>query len=189
MSCPEPERGGQRWAGMRFTAHLALLVCLLLTSARSAGWAQDAATFAAVEAMAAKLAAEPYKEPASIEGDMRRLTYDQYRALRPRPDTALWRESNGLFRVEFKPAGFIYEKPVQIFVVERENARPIPLAPDQFDFSDTGLQTPPQKLEPAGLPPPFPPQPPDKLDEVPSFLRATPFPCRGPPPLHCPPAR
>ncbi len=175
MSCPEPERGGQRWAGMRFTAHLALLVCLLLTSARSAGWAQDAATFAAVEAMAAKLAAEPYKEPASIEGDMRRLTYDQYRALRPRPDTALWRESNGLFRVEFFPAGFIYEKPVQIFVVERENARPIPLAPDQFDFSDTGLQTPAQKLEPAGFRLTFPLNRPDKFDEVASFLGATYF--------------
>src|SRR5260370_4454917 len=185
MSCPEPERGGQRWAGMRFTAHLALLACLLLTSARSAGWAQDAATFAAVEAMAAKLAAEPYKEPASIEGDMRRLTYDQYRALRPRPDTALWRESNGLFRVEFFPAGFIYEKPVQIFVVERENARPIPLAPDQCDFSDTGLQTPPQKLEPTGFRLTFPLNPPGQVDEGASSLGATYLPTHGPVQLSC----
>jgi glucans biosynthesis protein len=175
MSCSEPDWGVHRWGGMRFTAHLALLVCLLLTSARSAGWAQDAATFASVEAMAAKLAAEPYKEPASIEGDMRRLTYDQYRALRPRPDTALWRESNSLFRVEFFPAGFINEKPVQIFVVERENARPIPLAPDQFDFSDTGLQTPPPKLEPAGFRLTYPLNRPDKFDEVASFLGATYF--------------
>ena len=101
--------------------------------------------------MAAKLAAEPYSQPASIEGDMRRLTYDQYRALRPRPDTALWRDSNGLFRAEFIPAGFIYEKPVQIFVVEGENATALLLNANQFDFSDTGLKAPPQTLAPAGF--------------------------------------
>ena len=58
--------------------------------------------------MAAKLAAEPYKQSPSIEGDMRRLTYDQYRALRAKPDTALWRNDKSLFRAEFFPAGFIY---------------------------------------------------------------------------------
>jgi periplasmic glucans biosynthesis protein len=160
---------------MRITAHLALLVCVLLISARSTGWAQDAATFASVKAMAAKLAAEPYKEPASIEGDMRRLTYDQYRALRPRPNTALWREGNGLFRAEFFPAGFMYEKPVQLFVVEGEIARPIGIAPDQFDFSDTGLKEPPQKLEPAGFRLIYPLNHPDKFDEVISFLGASYF--------------
>ncbi|HYR68172.1 MAG TPA: glucan biosynthesis protein, partial [Reyranella sp.] len=106
-------------------------------------WAQDAVTFASVEAMAARLAAQPYSQPASIEGDMRRLGYDQYRALRPRPDTALWRDGKSLFRVEFFPAGFIYEKPVQIFVVDGESATPVAIAPDQFDFSDTGLKAPP----------------------------------------------
>ena len=136
---------------MRIAAHLALLVCLLLISARSTGWAQDAVTFASVEAMAAKLAAEPYSQPPSIEGDMRRLTYDQYRALRPRPNTALWRDGKSPFRVEFFPAGFIYEKPVQIFVVEGGKATPLAISADQFDFSDTGLKQPPQKLELAGF--------------------------------------
>lgn len=159
---------------MRFAVHLALLVCLLLTSARSEGWAQTV-TFASVEAMAAKLAAEPYKQPASIEGDMRRLSYDQYRALRSRPDTALWRGDNSFFRVEFFPAGFIYEKPVQIFVVESDIARPLALAPDLFDFSDTGLKTPPQKLEAAGFRLTYPLNRPDKFDEVASFLGASYF--------------
>ncbi len=160
---------------MRFTAHLALLVCLVLTSAGSAGWAQDAVTFASVEAMAAKLAAEPYSQPASIEGDMRRLNYDQYRALRPRPNTALWRDGNSLFRAEFFPAGFIYEKPVEIFVVEGETATALELSADQFDFSDTGLKSPPQKLAPAGFRLTHPLNRPGKFDEVVSFLGASYF--------------
>jgi glucans biosynthesis protein len=160
---------------MRVAAYLALLVGVLLASARPSGAQTAASSFASVEAMAAKLASEPYKQPASIEGDMRRLTYDHYRALRARPDTALWREDKGLFRAEFFPAGFIYEKPVQIFVVEGGMARPLPVSPDQFDFSDTGLKEPPQKLELAGFRLLHPLNRPDKFDEVASFLGATYF--------------
>ena len=70
---------------MRTAGLLALLICLLAASS-PASWAQEApTTFAAVEAMAEKLASQPYNEPPSIEGDMRGLGYDQYRALRPRP--------------------------------------------------------------------------------------------------------
>jgi glucans biosynthesis protein len=159
------------------TAHLlALLICLFAASTRSASWAQEAPiTFAAVETMAAKLASQPYKEPPSIEGDMRGLGYDQYRALRQRSDSALWRDGKGLFRVEFFPAGFIYEKPVQIFVVEGGNATPIALSTDQFDFSDTGLKTLPQTLVPAGFRLRHPLNRPDKFDEVISFLGASYF--------------
>jgi glucans biosynthesis protein len=158
---------------MRVATLLVLLVCVLLSST---GWAQDVPiSFAAVETMAARLAIEPYKEPASIEGDMRRLGYDQFRALRPRPDTALWRDSKGLFRAEFVPAGFIYEKPVQIFVVDRQGATPVTLAPDQFDFSDTGLKAPPQTLSIAGFRLTLPLNRPDKFDEVVSFLGASYF--------------
>ena len=101
--------------------------------------------------MAEKLAGQPYKELPSIEGDMRALGYDQYRALRQRPDSALWHEGKSLFRVEFFPAGFIYEKPVQIFVVDGGTATPVALSTDQFDFSDVGLKTLPKDLTPAGF--------------------------------------
>ncbi len=125
--------------------------------------------------MAAKLATQPYSEPASIEGDMRRLGYDQYRALRPRPNTQLWHEGKGLFRAGFFPAGFIYEKPVQIFAVDGESVTPIAITPGQFDFSDTGLKEPPQTLAPAGFSLTHPLNVAAKFDEVISFLGASYF--------------
>src|SRR5947207_653496 len=96
--------------------------------------------FAAVEDQARKLASEPYRDVPSIEGEMRKLSYDKYRALRAKPDTALWREAKGLFRVEFFPAGFIYEKPVSVGIVENGNVTPVIIGSGQFDFSDTGLK-------------------------------------------------
>ncbi|MGD9880211.1 MAG: glucan biosynthesis protein [Reyranella sp.] len=132
-------------------------------------------SFEGVEKMAAKLAAEPYKEPASIEGDMRRLDYDRYRALRARPGRALWQDVESPFRVEFFPAGFIYEKPVQIVMVDGDKVTPLAIGPDQFDFSDTGLKEPPRKLELAGFRLLHPLNRADKFDEVAAFLGASYF--------------
>jgi glucans biosynthesis protein len=162
---------------MRAAAHFAFLVGFFLASAGTGAWAQDTpATFAGVEALAAKLAAQPYSQPPpSIEGDMRRLGYDQYRALRPQPNTELWREAKGLFGAGFFPAGFIYEKPVQIFAVDGETVTPVTIAPNQYDFSDTGLKEPPQSLAPAGFRLTHPLNRADKFDEVISFLGASYF--------------
>ncbi len=47
--------------------------------------------------------------------------------------------------------------------------------PDQFDFNDTGLKSPPQKLDLAGFKLTFPLNRPDKFDEVIAFLGASYF--------------
>jgi glucans biosynthesis protein len=160
----------------RFPLLIAFLLSLVLSLAAVPARAQDQPfTFGSVEAMAAKLAAEPYKEPASVEGDMRQLSYDHYRALRSKPNTALWRDGKGLFRVEFFPAGFIYEKPVQVAVVEDGKATPVVISPLQFDFSDTGLKTPPRQVALAGFRVAYPINKPDKFDEIIAFLGASYF--------------
>jgi glucans biosynthesis protein len=153
---------------------LAPLLILFLSLATGPSWAQGAFDFAAIEAQAQKLAGEPYKDVAPIGGDMKKLSYDKYRALRTKPETALWGDS-GLFRVEFFPAGFIYDRPVTIGVVENGNVTPVTIGGGQFDFSDTGLKEPPKDLVPAGFKVAFPLNRPDKFDEIIAFLGASYF--------------
>lgn len=153
-----------------------LLFALFCALAAGTAHAQDQPfTFASVEAMASKLAGEAYKEPPSIEGDLRKLSYDQFRALRTKPDTALWRDGKSLFRLEFFPAGFIYEKPVQISIVEGDKATPVTISSDQYDWSDTGLKAPPKEVALAGFKVTYPLNRPDKFDEVVAFLGASYF--------------
>ena len=161
---------------MPITCRIGLVFAFLLALATASASAQDQPfAFGSVEAMAAKLATEPYREPASVQGDMRQLSYDHYRALRAKPDTALWRGGKGLFHVEFFPAGFIYEKPVEISIVEGGKATPVGIAPDQFDFGDTGLKEPPRQVALAGFRVTHPINRPEKFDEIIAFLGASYF--------------
>ena len=148
---------------------------LFALAAAPAAAQEQAFAFASVEAMAAKLATEAYKETPSVEGDMRKLGYDQYRALRTKPDTALWRDGKSLFRLEFFPAGFIYEKPVQVSIVDGGKEIPVSISPDQFDWSDTGLKAPPRNVSLAGFRVTFPLNRPGKFDKVVAFLGASYF--------------
>jgi glucans biosynthesis protein len=150
------------------------LFLLLLSLATGPAWAEGAFDFAAVQAQAQKLASEPYKDVPPIGGDMKKLSYDKYRALRTKPETALWGDG-GLFRVEFFPAGFIYDRPVTIGVVENGAVTPVTIGAGQFDFSDTGLKEPPKDLVPAGFKVTFPLNRPDKFDEIIAVLGASYF--------------
>src|SRR5258708_2345309 len=153
----------------------ALLPVILLLWPALAAAQEPTISFAAIEQMAAKLATAPYKEPPSIGGDMKKLSYDRYRAIRALDSTALWRDGKSLFQVEFFPAGFIYEKPVSISIVDGGQATPVTVTPEQFDFSDSGLKEPPKDLVPAGFKLTFPLNRADKFDEVISFLGASYF--------------
>jgi glucans biosynthesis protein len=158
---------------MALLPRLALLVLSLLAAP---ALAQTAAfDFAAVEEQARKLASEPYREVPSIGGEMKKLGYDQYRALRSKPEAALWRDGKGLFRVEFFPAGFIYDKPVSIGIVDNGNVTPVTVGSGQLDWSDTGLKEPPKELALAGFKITHPLNQASKLDEVVSFLGASYF--------------
>ena len=154
----------------RFVPLLALVLSLAVGPVR----AQAPFDFAAVEAEAKKVASQPFRDVEPVGGEMKKLGYDAYRALRPKPDTALWHE-NGLFRVEFFPAGFIYDLPVSIGIVDNDNVTPVLIGSGQFDFTDTGLKEPPKELATAGFKITFPLNRPDKFDEVIAFLGASYF--------------
>ncbi len=151
-----------------------LPLALALSPPTRAQPAETGLTFAAIEQMAANLALAPYREPVYIGGEMKGLSYDHYRAIRSHKDTALWRDA-GLFRVEFFPAGFIYDKPIAINLVEAGQATPVAIKSEQFDFSDSGLKEVPRDVMPAGFKLTFPLNRPDKFDEIAAFLGASYF--------------
>jgi glucans biosynthesis protein len=87
-----------------------------------------------VRQAARDLAAKPYQAPdRKLPDALSKLDYDQYRAIRFRPDRALWR--GGLpFQVEFFHRGFLYLDRVDVFEVVDGKSSPILYNADLFDF-------------------------------------------------------
>jgi glucans biosynthesis protein len=65
---------------------------------------------------------------------MQQLTYDQYRDIRFRPELAIWRNEQVPFRLELLPAGFLFQLPVKVSVVESGVASDLAGAPTLFWF-------------------------------------------------------
>jgi glucans biosynthesis protein len=69
-----------------------------------------------------------------LESDspLRQMTYDLYRDIRVDSEHALWRADGLPFRVDVLPAGFLFQSPVSINVVESGVAREITAPPGAF---------------------------------------------------------
>lgn len=63
---------------------------------------------------------------------LQQLTYDQYRDIRFNPEASIWRNEQVPFRLELFPAGFLFQTPVMVSVVEGGLARDITAAPGMF---------------------------------------------------------
>lgn len=93
--------------------------------------------FATASQRAAELAAKPYQAPdASLPGPFRELSYDGYRKLRPMPDRTVWGEAGNSFGVLPLPRGGLFDKPVNLFVVEGGETRALDDASRFIDFVD-----------------------------------------------------
>ncbi len=102
---------------------------------------------------ARSLAAEPWQ---SREGDLpeslRDLSWDDYQAIRFRPDKALWREDDIAFRVQLFHLGLYFKSPVRIHEVENGQARELAYQPDYFRYEgEQPLETLPEDLGYAGF--------------------------------------
>jgi glucans biosynthesis protein len=129
-----------------------------------------------VRQMARDLAGKPYKAPGEkLPDDLANVDYDQYRAIRFRPERALWRGEKLPFEVQFFHRGFFYKNRVDIYEVKNGQASIVPYNPDLFSFGD---------LKPPGAAVDFgfagsrlhaPINRPDYYDEVTVFLGASYF--------------
>lgn len=64
------------------------------------------------------------------------LDYDQYRAIRFRPDKAVWRDAGVSYEMQAFPPGGLYTKPVQIYEVDGPNLRELHFTGADFEYRE-----------------------------------------------------
>ncbi len=83
--------------------------------------------------LARKLASEPYQEPEIAPRSLQQLDYSTYRKINYRQNEAIWGNSQTKFNIQLFAPGYLYEKLVDIDVVE--NGRTVPVAVTESSFS------------------------------------------------------
>lgn len=98
-------------------------------------------------AQARMLGERPFdKEAGTIPQELRRLDYDSYREIRFRRDKAFWRDGESDFRLLPFHLGFLHDKPVQIHIIRRGTALPIPFTTGLFEYGKVPV---PKQLSPS----------------------------------------
>lgn len=109
------------WAG------IGALIDLAAYSAFAQGAAADTGETIApdhVVKLAQSLASRPFQKPkADVPEPFSKLTPEQYRDIRFRPDQAIWRGERLEAEIQLFPIGWIYDTPVEIYVVDGGRAR------------------------------------------------------------------
>lgn len=131
-----------------------------------------------VVAKAQELAKASYQDPKGEVPDLlTKITYDQWRDIRFRPEFALWRDQHLPFQVQFFHPGLYYNRVVAINVVdEKGGVHPVPFSPSHFDYGRNDFASKvPQNLGYAGFRVHAPFKKADYYDEVIVFLGASYF--------------
>src|SRR5678815_3234352 len=90
-----------------------LAYALLLVAAVLAAPEARAFDFDDVVARAQKMAQEPFKDPkGQVPEWLLKLSYDQWRDIRFRPDHSLWHERKSNFEVQFFHPGLYYDRTI-----------------------------------------------------------------------------
>ncbi len=73
---------------------------------------------------AEELAKRPFAKPAiELPEPFDKLTYDQYRDIRFPPEQAIWRGEKLDYELQLFPLGYLFEMPVEVWLVEGGQAR------------------------------------------------------------------
>lgn len=128
-----------------------LMLLAMLPAAAVAGDWDRQRLFDHVIERAASRAAEPWQDPAAqrpVRAPM--LDYDAYRALRFRPEAALWRGETR-FEVQFFATGGRHRTPVRIHELADGSVRDIAFDPDWFRYDGEPLDEAPAPLAAGGF--------------------------------------
>jgi glucans biosynthesis protein len=132
--------------------------------------------FSDVQRLASERAAKEYRAPPqNLPTALANLTYDQYRDIRFRPASALWR-GQALFEVQFFHRGYRVRQKVNVFEVTPAGAGLVEYSPRLFTFGRL-LKTPKLSTDVgfAGFRVHYPLQSPTYKDELLVFLGASYF--------------
>ncbi len=124
------------------------------------------------------LAALPYAAPTVTPSFLDDLKYDDYRLIRFRPDRARWAEDDSFFRLQAFSMGWLFKEPVLLFEVSGDQATPMPISTDDFEYlNDLATRIPEHAEMPgvAGFRLHHPLNRPDVWDELAAFLGASYF--------------
>ncbi|GGF48522.1 glucans biosynthesis protein G [Azorhizobium oxalatiphilum] len=102
---------------------------------------------ATVRQMARELAQKPYQAAdTKLPPELDKLSYDDYRNIRFKPEASLWRKEQLPFEMQLLHRGFLFRDRVDIALVEGGKARQLRYSQDYFRF-DNKLPAPDPKLD------------------------------------------
>jgi periplasmic glucans biosynthesis protein len=133
--------------------------------------------YADVERLAAQRASHDFRPPPdTLPPSLANLSFEQYRDISFRPDSALW-HGRAMFEVQFFHRGYRNRQRVNIFEVGPDAVTAVPYSPQLFVFgrSVKAPRAGDVRLGFAGLRVHYPLQTPDYKDEVIAFLGASYF--------------
>ena len=152
-----------------------VLAVVLLAAAASA----HAFDLTDVARRARAIAAEPYRDRQTHVPDWMlqgKLTYDQWRDIRFRPDQALWRAEHLPFQVQLFHPGLFFDRTVTVDEIDADGVHLVPFSPDRFDYGKNDFAGRiPRDIGYAGLRIHAPMKTPEYFDEVAVFLGASYF--------------
>ena len=182
----QPEKNGS--APMMNLSRRALLQSLLaataLPSSAAPALAQQPGApapnsfrFEDVVRRARELSGAPFEAPAAqLPEPLNRLSFDDYRDIRFRPEKALLASGNGPFRMQLFHLGFLFQRPVTVNVIREGVPTPVPYQRELFDYGRNKIERPlPVNLGFAGFRLHYPVNDPKVFDELIAFLGASYF--------------
>src|SRR3712207_2101704 len=169
----------------RRTLLQSLLAATALSASSQWAWAQQQNGVPAptpfryedVVRRARELAAAPFEAPpAQLPEPLNRLSFDDYRDIRFRPERALLATGNGPFRMQLFHLGFLFQRPVTVNVIREGVPTPVPYQRELFDYGKNRIERPlPVNLGFAGFRLHYPLNDPRVMDELIAFLGASYF--------------
>jgi len=120
---------------MRSQYRLLLAVTLIAAAGVRGRGADEVFDFEVLRYHAKMLAAKPFSpKRVDVPEALLKLTYDQFRDIRFRPDEALWRREHLPFELQFFHPGFSFDRTVMINQVDEKTVEQIPFSSSLYDY-------------------------------------------------------